>query len=53
MADYIIIAIVGLAVLLACRYIYKEKKKGRKCIGCPYSGNGSCHCNEKASDKAI
>lgn len=24
-------------------YIWKEKKKGRKCIGCPFSGSESCH----------
>ena len=36
----IILAIVGLAVL----YVYKAKKKGVKCIGCPSGGKcpGSC-----------
>jgi len=33
--------IAGLAVILmlffAIRYIYKEKKKGTTCIGCPYA----------------
>ena len=33
--------IAGLAVILmlffAARYIYKEKKKGTTCIGCPYA----------------
>ena len=33
--------IAGLAVILmlffAIRYIYKEKKKGTACIGCPYA----------------
>ena len=33
-----VIAIV-LIVFLAVRYIYKEKKKGTRCIGCPYAGN--------------
>ena len=45
----IIAAIVGLAV----RYIYKEKKKGVHCIGCPVAGN--CphvgHCDTSVSDK--
>lgn len=44
MADIIVIAIVVLVVGLAIRYIYKEKKNGRKCIGCPSSGSCS-KCN--------
>ena len=43
MVDFIVtiilIAIVGLAVA----YIYKEKKKGTKCIGCPMAGNCGKH----------
>ena len=35
----IIVAIIGFAAL----YIYKQKKKGKKCIGCPYS----CSCSTK------
>ena len=31
-----VIAIV-LIVFFATRYIYKEKKKGNACIGCPYA----------------
>ena len=38
-ANLIIILIVGLLVTAACMYIYKEKKKGRHCIGCPMAGN--------------
>ncbi len=31
-------ALILIAVVAAaCVYIYKEKKKGRHCIGCPYS----------------
>lgn len=44
MENIIILAIVILSVTAACTYIYKEKKKGRKCIGCPYTGTDSCHC---------
>ena len=38
-----IIAVIAVALMLyfAIRYIYKEKKKGTACIGCPYAG--SCH----------
>ena len=41
-----IIAIVVIAVIIASAvtYIIKEKKSGRKCIGCPDGGKcqGSC-----------
>ena len=45
-AVVIVVAIVGLAV----RYIYKAKKSGAKCIGCPDGGScsssscSSCGC---------
>lgn len=50
-----IIAIITIAVILflAAGYIYREKKKGRACIGCPYAdscprhrqeGNSPCCC---------
>ena len=43
-----IIAVIALAlvVFLAIRYIYKEKKKGSKCIGCPFAeGCRKYHCD--------
>ncbi len=46
MDNAIIIAILILVVGLASFYIYKAKKSGKKCIGCP----NSCSCS--ASDKA-
>lgn len=39
MADIIVGLIVIVAVGLAVRYIYKAKKSGVKCIGCPDAGN--------------
>lgn len=55
--------IIALVVLLAvvgfaCWYIIKEKKRGVKCVGCPYAEScasrkngggcsGSCHSEEK------
>lgn len=40
-----VIAILALALILffAIRYIYKEKKKGTACIGCPYAGSCQKH----------
>ena len=34
------IAIIALAaiVFFAVRYLVREKKKGSKCVGCPYAG---------------
>ena len=46
MIDFIVIAIIALIIFSACYYIYKEKKKGKKCIGCPYAGECSKkNCN--------
>ena len=48
-AALIITAASAALVALALRYLYKEKKKGSKCIGCPfaegcqkYHGDGAC-----------
>ncbi len=47
MIDFIVIAIIVLIIFSACFYIYKEKKKGKKCIGCPYAGEcGKKKCNQ-------
>lgn len=44
-ASLIILAALVVAVFLALRYVYREKKKGNACIGCPYAG--SCHKQDK------
>ena len=45
MTDFIIILILAVIVFLAAGYIYKAKKSGKTCIGCPNSGTcGSCSC---------
>ena len=46
---------VGVIIGGAAGYVYKAKKKGQKCIGCPSGGccNGSdqngcnCHCGQQ------
>lgn len=38
MVNFISSAIIILLVSGASCYIYKEKKKGRHCIGCPMAG---------------
>ena len=49
MENLIIAAIVLVIVGLAARYVYKAKKSGRACIGCP---DGGCSCQEKKEDAA-
>ena len=39
MVNIIATAVIAAIVGAACVYIYKEKKKGTKCIGCPMAGN--------------
>ncbi len=49
MVDIIIIALVALIVGLAGGYVYRKKKRGVRCIGCPDGGAcrhscGTCSC---------
>ena len=48
MTDIIVVLVVVVIVALASFYIYRSKKNGHKCIGCPGSKNcdGSC-CGKK------
>ncbi len=58
MDDIVAIIVVAFIIGLAVYYIYKSKKRGQKCIGCPYanecmkkadtcSKNESCNCKNK------
>lgn len=40
MTDFIIVGILLICIGLAAAYIVKEKKKGRKCLGCPGGCSG-------------
>ncbi len=48
MTDIIIILIVAAISALVVFYIYKSKKSGKKCIGCP----DGCSCSVKSSGKS-
>ena len=56
MKNYIILGVLLIIVSAALVYIVKEKKKGKKCIGCPdgNSCSGSCagctSCTQKEKD---
>ena len=41
-ADCVIIGVIALILGLAAGYVYKAKKNGKKCIGCP---SGGCSCD--------
>lgn len=44
MENIIVLALVAAIVGSAARYIYAEKKRGVKCIGCPEGTSCSGHC---------
>ena len=49
MVDFLIIALIAAILGGAAVYIYKAKKSGTKCIGCPHAKTcggtcGSCKC---------
>jgi len=44
MTDMIIIAIVLVVVGAAAFYLYRAKKRGVKCVGCP----SGCNCQQSA-----
>ncbi len=39
--DYMIIGVIAVILCAAAFAVYKSKKSGRKCIGCP-EGCGNC-----------
>lgn len=47
MVNLILILIIAGILFLAGFYIHREKKRGKACIGCPYSGScsGNCSCH--------
>jgi len=56
MEDLIAAVVIIVIVAAAGLYIYKAKKSGKKCIGCPDSGScsgncGSCGCGCHSGDE--
>lgn len=49
-----IIAVLALIIIvgLALRYIIKEKKKGSKCVGCPYAESCCRYASASGPDAA-
>ena len=44
MDDLIVLAVVAGILAAAAGYVYKQKKSGAKCIGCPDSKTCAGHC---------
>lgn len=44
MDNIIILAVLALVLGGAAGYLYKAKKKGVKCVGCPYGSKCSGNC---------
>ncbi|MBQ7038438.1 MAG: FeoB-associated Cys-rich membrane protein [Clostridia bacterium] len=51
MENYIIIAALVVVIGLAAWYVYKQKKSGKTCIGCPYSDSCSSKENGCCNDR--
>ena len=56
--DYIVLAVIAGILGLAGWFIYRSKKSGKKCIGCPdgcscnaKNGKGSCCCGDHTKAK--
>lgn len=45
--DWIILGVILLIVAAAALYIIRQKKKGAKCIGCPYAKSCGGNCSNK------
>lgn len=49
--DYIAIAAIVLVVGAAVFYIVRAKRKGQKCVGCPYAKEcGGCCSSQKENE---
>lgn len=53
MKDIIVIMIIAAIVCAAIAKIVIEKKKGVKCIGCPYSGANQNNCGGCNNSKVL
>ena len=51
MKNIIIIAIIVVIVGVAALYVYKAKKSGKKCIGCPYAKQCGSKCDGGCTGK--
>ena len=52
--NIIAVAVILLTVGGAVFYIVRAKKRGQKCVGCPYAKQcgGACSCKPEGNDKS-
>ena len=48
--DYIAIAVIALIIGSAIFYIVRAKRRGEKCVGCPYAKQCGGNCGAHAKD---
>lgn len=51
--EIIVITVISLIIGLALFYIIRAKKKGQRCIGCPYASScksAKCSCQSKKDE---
>lgn len=53
MVNIIVIIIISAIVISAVAKITIEKRKGAKCIGCPYSKADGCCCKKSKSESGF
>lgn len=53
MENIIIIAILFIIIGAITLYLVREKRKGTKCIGCPYAKQCGSHCNGECGQSTI
>ena len=51
MKDAIIVIVLICIIAAICFYLYKAKKRGQKCIGCPYAKQCGGKCNGNHNKK--
>ena len=49
--DIIILVVFAVILIAAIRYIYKSKKSGKRCVGCPDSSTGTCCCGVSKTEQ--
>ena len=47
MENVVILGVIAVIVALAARYVYRSKKAGKTCIGCPHADSCCGNCEKE------